>query len=116
MQLIANTKIEILCGFLSATLPCRARPMAESLSGEAALNAQDEIKPLESSEYEVREHGSRRVPRWIKMTAVAAASILAGGLAATWIYRRSIVRLQYPEDAPEYSNFGISGGEADDEN
>ena len=116
MQVIANTKIEILCGFLSATLPGRARPMAESLNGEAAMNAQDEITAVESSEYDVRERGSRKFPRLIRMTAFAAASILAGGLAATWIYRKSIARLQYPEDAPEYSNFGISGGEADDEN
>jgi hypothetical protein len=89
--------------------------MAERLNGEAAMNAQDEITDLESSEYEIHEHGSMKVPRWMKVTAVAAASILAGGLAATWIYRKSIARLQYPEDAPEYSNFGISGGEADDE-
>ena len=115
MQLIANTKIEIFCGFLSATLPSCPRPMAEDRNGEAAMNAEDKITAVESSEYPIHENGTRKFPRWIKVTAVAAASVLAGGLAATWIYRKSIARLQNPENAPEYSNFNISSGEADDE-
>ncbi len=80
------------------------------------MSAEDEIKTVESSEYEANADGSKRFPRWMKVTAVAAASVLAGGLAATWIYRKSISRLQNPEEVPEYSNFSISSGEADDEN
>jgi hypothetical protein len=115
MQVIANTKIEIFCGFLSATLPSSARPMAGPLCDEVAMNADESITDIESEEYEAHQDGVRKFPRWIKVAGITAASVLAGGFAATWIYRKSIARLQYPEDAPEYSNFGISGGEADDE-
>jgi len=89
--------------------------MAEALIGEAAMNAEHEITDAESTKYSIHDDDATKFPSWIKVTAVAAASVLAGGLAAAWIYRKSIARLQNPESMPEYSNSSISGGEADDE-
>lgn len=54
----------------------------------------------------------------MKIALVAAASALAGGLAAAWFYRRTVSLLQNPPDASENSNFGIfppsESGEDDD--
>jgi hypothetical protein len=46
---------------------------------------------------------------------MTAASVLAGGLAAAWIYRKSIARLQNSVETEEYSNSSIPDREADDE-
>jgi len=70
---------------------------------------------MESAEYREVEERRRRLPGWLKVTAITAASVLAGGLAATWIHRKSIARLQNTEDSPEYSNFSNSGREAGDD-
>jgi hypothetical protein len=37
---------------------------------------------------------------WLKVGAVAAASALAGGLAAAWYYRKTLARLQQAEAQP----------------
>lgn len=37
---------------------------------------------------------------WLKMGAVAAASALAGGLAAAWFYRKTLERLRQAEVEP----------------
>lgn len=57
--------------------------------------------------------GESEVGSWVKVSAVAAASALAGGLAAAWFYRKTLTRLQHAEFALSDSNFGIS--EASDE-
>jgi hypothetical protein len=49
--------------------------------------------------------GSRQA--WIKVGAVAAASVLAGGLAAAWFYRNTLNKLRQAESNPENSDFGI---------
>jgi hypothetical protein len=35
---------------------------------------------------------------WLKMGAVAAASALAGGLAAAWFYRKTLAQLRQAEN------------------
>jgi hypothetical protein len=54
----------------------------------------------------------------VKIALVAAASALAGGLAAAWFYRRTVSLLQNPPNPSEDSNFGIfrpsESGEDDD--
>ena len=37
-------------------------------------------------------------PGWLKVGAVAAASALAGGLAAAWFYRKTLTKLQEGEN------------------
>lgn len=51
------------------------------------------------------------VPKWIKVGVFAAASALAGGLAAAWYYRKTLTRLQEAENRePE----GVSSIPLDD--
>lgn len=71
---------------------------------------------LESMDYrENPPENNGRIPGWIKVGAVAAASVLAGGLAATWYYRKTLARLRHAEHAPEDSNSGRIDGRTDDE-
>jgi hypothetical protein len=55
------------------------------------------------------------LPAWIKVAAIAAASALAGGFAATWFHRKAVSRLQNAVEQPENSNFSISGRGADED-
>jgi membrane associated rhomboid family serine protease len=50
-------------------------------------------------------NGSR--PAWIKVGVIAAASALAGGLAAAWFYRNTLNKLRQAESDPENSEFRI---------
>jgi hypothetical protein len=50
---------------------------------------------------------SRQFPRWIKLSAIAAASALAGGLAAAWYYRKTLEDLRQAEELAPAPDFGI---------
>jgi hypothetical protein len=52
---------------------------------------------------------------WFKIAAVAAASVLAGGLAAAWWHRKTLARLRQSEENASNPEFGISGAEPPDE-
>jgi len=41
-----------------------------------------------------KESAPSRTTNWLKVGAVAAASAVAGGLAAAWFYRQTLTRLQ----------------------
>lgn len=57
----------------------------------------------------------KRIPTWLKVGSAVAATLLLGGLAAGWYYRRTVRRLQNAElEAPD-SNFGIQRSETDEE-
>jgi hypothetical protein len=71
-----------------------------------------DTKPVESSN-SVPDIGlGTKLPTWIKVGVVAAASVVAGGLAAAWFYRKTLHSLrnaeqdlgnpdiQIPEDDP----------------
>jgi hypothetical protein len=51
----------------------------------------------------------------MKVGTVAAASVLAGGLAAAWFYRKTLIRLRNAELEPDNSNFRISNRGIEDE-
>jgi hypothetical protein len=53
-------------------------------------------------------------PSWVKLGVVAAASVLAGGLAAAWWYRKTLTRLRQAEEKPINPDFGISEDEPAD--
>ena len=57
---------------------------------------------------------SKKLPTWIKVGSVAAASAVAGGIAAAWFYRKALSRLQNAEAHAEDSNFRIPASEAGD--
>jgi hypothetical protein len=46
-------------------------------------------------------------PAWIKVGVIAAASALAGGLAAAWFYRNTLNKLRQAESDPGNSDFRI---------
>jgi hypothetical protein len=66
-----------------------------------------ESTPLVSDISENIKRARTCLPSWVKVGAVAAASALAGGLAATWFYHKTLTRLQNAESELENSNFRI---------
>jgi hypothetical protein len=61
---------------------------------------------LESANSAINPNPKRRFSTWIKVGAVAAASALAGGLAAAWFYRKTVNRFRQAESESENSDFG----------
>jgi hypothetical protein len=57
------------------------------------------------------DNTNARLPAWMKVGAVAAASALAGGLAAVWFYRKTLTHPQSVGPATENSNFRINNRE-----
>ena len=51
---------------------------------------------------------------WVKLGILAAASALAGGIAAAWWYRKTLKRLQEGEDASGNPHFGIPEGDLEE--
>ncbi|MGA3214024.1 MAG: hypothetical protein ABSD20_22190 [Terriglobales bacterium] len=56
------------------------------------------------------------VSTWVKVTAIAAVSVLAGGIAAAWFYRKTLLKLQHAGAETENSNFGIEMAHSADDN
>lgn len=81
----------------------------------AENGADEQANHLDSEDYDVHKVPSKRLPRWIRIGAIAAASVLAGGLAATWFYRKTVVRLRQASENPDDPDFGISDGRKNDE-
>lgn len=52
---------------------------------------------------------------WFKLGLVAAASALAGGLAAAWWHRKTLAKLRQVEENASNPNFRISAGDPPDE-
>jgi hypothetical protein len=51
---------------------------------------------------------------WLKVGVVAAASVLAGGLAAAWWYRNTVKKLHQADEIPGNPHFGILGDDRAD--
>ncbi|HKF48345.1 MAG TPA: hypothetical protein VKB38_13370 [Terracidiphilus sp.] len=53
------------------------------------------------------ENGSdrRQLATWVKVTAMAAGTILGGGLAAAWIYRKTLLKLQNAAEVGQNPDF-----------
>jgi len=64
-------------------------------------------RPLESARSTGNPSSDGPRPAWIKVGAIAAASALAGGLAAAWFYRNTLNKLRQAESDAENSDFGI---------
>ena len=75
---------------------------------------EDEVD-LNSKSYENIPGSDERLPGWIKVGAIAAASALLGGLAATWVYRKTLSRLRQADQNPHDSDFGIKDERTDSE-
>ncbi|MDE3186561.1 MAG: hypothetical protein KGM96_03425 [Acidobacteriota bacterium] len=64
--------------------------------------------PLESSPYPDKQTDNPPPSGWLRMGVVAAASALAGGLAAAWFYRKTLTRLRQAEIEAADSNYSIA--------
>ena len=73
-----------------------------------------ETKPLDSSTSIDRDN-PKTFPAWIKVGAIAAASALAGGIAAAWFYRKTIEKLREAGSEGQNPGSGISYTETEDE-
>jgi hypothetical protein len=76
---------------------------------------ENDTKPLVSDLSNHLKKARTQLPAWMKVSAVAAASALAGGLAAAWFYRKTVTRLQNADSGMENSNFRIHTRKTDDE-
>jgi hypothetical protein len=63
---------------------------------------------IESVTSEPESAMASRPTGWLKMSTIAAASALAGGLAAAWFYRKTLAQLRQAESGPQNSDFRIS--------
>ena len=63
-------------------------------------------KPSDSGGYSSRVTSDDRAPGWLKVGIVAAASALAGGLAAAWWYRKTLKTLRQTEEIAINPHFG----------
>jgi hypothetical protein len=70
---------------------------------------------LESASSPASEAAGEASPRWLKLGIVAAASALAGGLAAAWWYRKTLTKLREAEESPPDPHSGISGDNSADD-
>jgi hypothetical protein len=70
---------------------------------------------LESSTSSTSPEAASASRDWLKLGFVAAASVLAGGLAAAWWYRKALTQLRQADEKPLNSNFGISEDDPTDE-
>jgi len=52
---------------------------------------------------------------WLKVGAVAAASALAGGLAAAWFYRKTLARLRQTDGPAQDLDFRMPGESPDED-
>jgi hypothetical protein len=62
---------------------------------------------LESSTYEQQNPTETQPFRWLGVGVVAAASVLVGGLAAAWWYRKTISKLHEADGNSENPDFRI---------
>jgi hypothetical protein len=68
---------------------------------------------LESARSTEPSASEGRLPAWIQLGAIAAASALAGGLAAAWFYRNTLNKLRQAASDSDNSDFWIEKDEVD---
>ena len=64
-----------------------------------------ESKPTEAS----------RPSGWLKVGIFAAASALAGGMAAAWYYRKTLTRLRQAENEAPAAEFSVTEDDFDEQ-
>ena len=70
---------------------------------------------LESESLTKSHRANGRPTDWLKVAAVAAATALAGGLAAAWWYRKTLSKLRQADEKQVNPDFGIPEDEARDD-
>jgi hypothetical protein len=70
---------------------------------------------LESDISLAQDTASPEASDWLKLGIVAAASALAGGVAAAWWYRKTLTKLRQAEEISHNADFRISTGDSADD-
>jgi hypothetical protein len=70
---------------------------------------------LDSSPSDQSKQTGAQPSRWLEVGVVAAASALAGGLAAAWWYRKTLSKLHQADGSQENPDFRISDDDSSDE-
>jgi hypothetical protein len=63
---------------------------------------------VESEDSQSPPEGGEKPANWLRIGLVAAASALAGGVAAAWWYRKTLNKLHESGEKGENPQFGIS--------
>ena len=69
----------------------------------------------ESERYENFQSAKAQSSAWFKVGIVATASLLVGGLAAAWWYRKTLHKLREAAGNSHDPQFGMSGDAPEDE-
>jgi hypothetical protein len=85
------------------------------LAGGGGALYESMTNPLESatSSSKIKDHPQDS--GWLKVSAVAAASALLGGLAAAWFYRKTLHKLRQAESHGADSEFRIPNSDSDED-
>jgi hypothetical protein len=65
-----------------------------------------DITSAESANSPIPSESRQQFSTWIRVGVIAAASALAGGLAAAWFYRKTLNNFRQAEPPEENSEFG----------
>jgi len=71
--------------------------------------------PLESEYSSTPAPDDPSSPVWLKLGVIAAASALAGGMAAAWWYRTTLKKLRQADERPINPQYGSSSDDQTDE-
>lgn len=87
-----------------------------SMLGYASTKADTLMKDsLESTDSTVENPTEGQPPGWLKLGIVAAASALAGGVAAAWWYKKTLTKLRQAEIGVPDSEFRASEEDSSEE-
>ena len=70
---------------------------------------------FESESYKLTAARKAQPSRWVKVGVIAAASAMAGGLAAAWWYRKTLKTLRQSGEMNQNPQFGIPSHDPRDE-
>jgi hypothetical protein len=71
--------------------------------------------PLDSFRSHQSEQAEAQPARWLGVGVVAAVLALAGGLAAAWWYRKTLLKLHEAHGNQENTGFRISGEDSSED-
>ncbi|MGA2851816.1 MAG: hypothetical protein ABSE46_22665 [Terracidiphilus sp.] len=100
-----------------ATLPPTAASKKRRSIYSSTEGAEGEIlnqmaSPLEPESLSTSQEAAGARGDWFKLGALAAVSVLAGGLAAAWWYRSTLKKLHQAEEAGPNPQSGFSGDDS----
>ena len=81
----------------------------ERYSNDMASGFESSSSPTHGMDSDSAAVPAVRQRGWLKMGAIAAASALAGGLAAAWFFRKTLAQLQQAENNGRDTGTGAPG-------